>query len=72
MDPRQVCILIIASIIFIPFILQLIEEIVKEYINKNKAIKRQNMELKKAYMEIAKMEEYRVYKLDFAKAMRNL
>lgn len=72
MDLRQICILIIVAIIFIPFILSLIEEIVKEYVNKNKTIRKQNMELKKAYIEMAKIEEYRVYKLDFAKAMRNL
>lgn len=62
MDLRQVCILIIASIIFIPFICSLVEEIVKEYISQNKLIKRQNMELKRAYMEMLKAEEYRMYK----------
>lgn len=62
MDPRQICILIIASIIFIPFILSLIEEIVKEHINKNKLLKRQNMELKRAYRKIIETERYREYK----------
>ncbi len=62
MDPRQICILIIASIIFIPFILSLIEEIVKEHINKNKVVKRQNMELRKAYIRMLEAEEYRMYK----------
>jgi len=72
MDPRQIGILIIASILFIPFLCSLIEEVVKEHISKNKAIKRQNMELKKVCMEMLKVEEYRMYKMNFANAMRNL
>lgn len=72
MDPRQIGILIIASILFIPFLCSLIEEIVKEHINKNKAIRKQNMELKRAFEKMVKAEEYRIYKIDFANAMRNL
>ena len=72
MDPRQVCILIIASILFIPFICSLIEEIIKEHISKNKAVRKQNMELKKVLEKMVKAEEYRMYKIDFANAMRNL
>lgn len=72
MDPRQVGILIITSILFIPFLCSLIEEMVKEHINKNKVVKRQNMELRKAYIRMLEAEEYRIYKIDFAKAIRNL
>ena len=62
MDPRQICMLIIASIIFIPFLCSLIEEIVKEYINKNKSIRKANMELKRAYIKMVEAERYREYK----------
>lgn len=62
MSTSQICILIIASILFIPFLCSLIEEVVKEHINKNKAIKKQNMELKRAYIEMVKAEQYRIYK----------
>lgn len=72
MELRQACILIIASMIFIPFICSLIEEIVKEYIDKNKSIRKQNMELKSVLEKMVEAEEYRIYKIDFANAMRNL
>lgn len=62
MDLKQACILMIMAIIFIPFLTSLVEEIVKEYVNKNKLIKKQNMELKRAYIEMVKAEQYRIYK----------
>lgn len=62
MSTSQICILIIASILFIPFLCSLIEEVVKEHINKNKAIKRQNMELKKAYIEMLEEKRYKEFK----------
>lgn len=62
MDPRQACILMLTGMIFLPFIAQLIEEIIKEHIEKNKSIKRQNMELKMAYEEILEIQRYREYR----------
>lgn len=62
MDPRQICILMLIAIVFIPFICSLIEEIIKEHVNKNKLLKRQNMELKRAYRKIIETERYREYK----------
>lgn len=62
MSTSQVCILMLIAMIFIPFICSLIEEIVKEYISKNKFIKKQNMELKREYIEMVKVEQYRIYK----------
>lgn len=62
MDTRQVCILMLIAIIFIPFICSLVEEIVKEYIKKNKLIIKRNMKLKRAYIEMVKAEQYRIYK----------
>lgn len=62
MDLTQVCILIIASMIFIPFICSLIEEIVKEHVDKNKAIKIQNMKLKKAYKRMVEEKRYTEFK----------
>lgn len=72
MDQRQICILIIASIIFIPFLCGLLEELIKEHINKNKALKKQNIELKSVLEKMVEAEEYRIYKIDFANTMRNL
>lgn len=62
MSTSQICILIIASILFIPFLCSLIEEVVKEHINKNKAIKKQNMELKRAYIEMLEEKRYKKFK----------
>ena len=62
MDSRQICILIIASMIFIPFILSFIEETIKEKIKKNKAIRKQNMELKEVYKEMLEEKRYTEYK----------
>lgn len=72
MELRQACILMLIAIIFIPFILSLVEEIVKEHVEKNKALKKQNIELKSVLEKMVEAEEYRIYKLNFAKAMRNL
>lgn len=62
MDPRQIGILIIASMLFIPFICSLIEEIIKEHIVKIKSIKKQNMELKNAYKEMLEEKRYAEFK----------
>lgn len=72
MDTRQVCILIVVAIVFMPFLCGLIEELIKEHVEKNKAIKRQNMELKSVLEKMVEAQEYKVYKINFAKAMRNL
>lgn len=63
MDLKQACILIIMAIIFIPFLISLVEEIAKEYINKNKLIKKQNMELKRAYEEMLEIQRYKEFKI---------
>lgn len=62
MSTSQVCILIIAAITILPIICGAIEETIKEHINKNKAIKRQNMELKRAYLKILEENRYNEFK----------
>lgn len=62
MSTSQICILMLIAMIFIPFICSLIEEIVKEYINKNKLLKKQNMELKRIYLEMLEEKRYAEFK----------
>lgn len=62
MDSRQICILMLIAMIFLPFILSLIEEIVKEHISKNKLLKKQNMELKRVYLEMLEEKRYAEFK----------
>ncbi|MDO4282377.1 MAG: hypothetical protein Q4D02_01960 [Clostridia bacterium] len=63
MDLRQVCILMLAGIIILHFIAQLIEKTIKEHINKNRVIKRENKMFKEAYIKMINEQEYKNYKL---------
>lgn len=62
MSTSQICILMLMAITILPIICGAIEEKIKEHINKNKAIKRQNMELKRVYEEMLEIQRYKEFK----------
>ena len=62
MSTSQICILMLMAITILPIICGAIEETIKEHISKNKAIRKQNMELRKAYMEMVEEKRYKKFK----------
>lgn len=62
MSTSQICILMLMAITILPIICGAIEETIKEHISKNKAIRKQNMELKIAYAEMLEIQRYKEFK----------